>query len=136
MPKPNTYNVKYEWNEDGYWCAWIITKEFKCATRGRTLSKARKSIRIALSVNLDNPALADTAELVPNVVLSQKIQQTVTQYLEAGAREKLAHEATLYARAQAVRAFDAAGIGTRETSEILGVSFQRVQKIQRKLHAS
>ncbi|MHB8417280.1 MAG: type II toxin-antitoxin system HicB family antitoxin [Myxococcales bacterium] len=120
------YTVRYERDEAGWWTGEI--KEVQgCRTQGRTIAQVRKRIRDALGLFVNN---AKTAALIDDVVLPTQARRTLVSYQQA--REKAEKES---ARAQAstlqaVRVLtQRLGLSTRDASELLGLSHQRIQQL-------
>lgn len=68
-----TYRVDYERDVDGYWTATIDESQgVSCVTQGRGLAQARKRIREALALALDDAKAAQAAELVESFDLPAK----------------------------------------------------------------
>jgi len=121
-----TYTVRYELDETGWWVAKV--KEVRgCHTQGRTIDQARRRIREALSLFVDN---ADKAHLVDDIRLPYTAKHLVNQvYL---VRER-AEEATaeLYESTTAATKIltKDLGLSVRDTGELLGLSYQRIHQL-------
>jgi predicted RNase H-like HicB family nuclease len=124
--KPGHYKVIYERDESGAWLARVPSVR-GCHTYGRTLDQARRRIREALSLWVDD---ADKAEFDEEVRLPTHVRRAINasrvRRREADAKRAAAQEAT--ARA-ARRLIDDCHIGLRDAAELLGLSHQRVQQL-------
>jgi predicted RNase H-like HicB family nuclease len=100
-----------------------------CHTYGRTLEQARRRIREALSLWVED---ADRAELVEEVRLPAAVKQAIgrsrTSRVEAEEQRAKAQEATSRAARTLV---DELHLGLRDAAELLGLSHQRVQQLIR-----
>jgi predicted RNase H-like HicB family nuclease len=120
------YTVSYERDETGWWAAEV--KEVQgCRTQGRSIAQARRRIRDALSLFIDD---AKKAALVDEVKLPAQARRSLTR-LDA-ARQKADRE---QAKARATSA-DVVRVLTkklrlsvRDVAEIVGLSHQRVQQL-------
>ena len=129
---PSTPRVRYravfERDESGAWTARVPSVR-GCHTHGRTLDQARRRLREALALWIDEP---DTAELVEDVRLPAKVKAAV-RTSRAGRRR--AEEQRAEAGASTTRAaralVDDVGVGFRDAAELLGISHQRVQQLVR-----
>ncbi len=123
------YTVRYSRDESGWWVAQV--KEAPAAiTQGRTISEARRRIREALALVLDDDVKAAKAKLVDDVKLPANARRALArakiarQRLEVdGAR---AQESTEAAIKQLVKKV---GLSVRDAGELLGISHQRVQQL-------
>lgn len=124
------YTVRYERDaESGWWTAQI--QEVPAAiTQGRTINEARRRVREALSVVLDDDKAASKANLVDEVKLPVAAQRTLER--ARAARKRLEDET---GKAQALtslaarKLIDDMGLSVRDAGELLGISHQRVQQL-------
>lgn len=124
------YTVRYERDEDsGWWMAQV--KEVPAAiTQGRTIAEARRRIREALALALDDDAAAEKAKLVDDVKLPADARRALER--ARADRKRLEAEAE---RAQASttvavkKLTQKLGLSVRDAGELLGISHQRVQQI-------
>jgi predicted RNase H-like HicB family nuclease len=124
------YTVRYERDaESGWWTAQV--KEVPAAiTQGRTINEARRRVREALSVALDDDKAASKANLVDEVKLPVAAQRTLER--ARAARKRLEDET---GKAQALtslaarKLIDDMGLSVRDAGELLGISHQRVQQL-------
>ncbi len=99
-----------------------------CHTHGRTLEEARRRIREALGLFVDD---AKTARLVDDIRMPSTYKKAVKSYTDAWAKaEKEQAVAGVRAR-RAVRLLvgGALRLSRRDAAEVLGVSHQRVQQL-------
>ncbi len=124
--KPATYTVTYERDETDWWVATVRGVR-GCHTQGRTVEEARRRVREALVLFVED---AERAELVDDVKLPADVRRTVTQ-CERARRE--ANDVQAKAQAltqQAVRALTRdLGLSVRDASALLGLSHQRVAQL-------
>jgi predicted RNase H-like HicB family nuclease len=125
----STYTVRYERDESGWWVAQV--KESPAAiTQGRTIAEARRRIREALALALDDDAKAEKAKLIDDVKLPADVRralvraQVARKRLEADAA--VAQASTTAAIAKLVKEL---GLSVRDAGELLGISYQRVQQL-------
>ncbi len=123
-----SYRVVLERDESGSWIARIPDVP-GCHTHGRTLVQARRRIREALSLWVDD---ADGAQLHEEIRLPRQIRlalQRSSSARQRAERERAeATEAMARAARTLVRELD---VGMRDAAELLGVSHQRVQQLVR-----
>jgi predicted RNase H-like HicB family nuclease len=123
------YTVRYERDETGWWVAQV--KEAPAAiTQGRTIAEARRRIREALALALDDDAAARRAELVDDVVLPsaarRALDEAVAARMELEANAARARAST----EKAVRVLlDKLHLSVRDAGDLLGISHQRVQQL-------
>jgi len=127
--KVRKYRVVFERDESGAWIARIPSVR-GCHTYGRTLDQARRRIREALSLWVDD---AGRAELVEDVRLPAAVKEVISRSRdsrrEAETKRVKAQEATCHAARTLV---DDLHLGLRDTAELLGLSHQRVQQLIRR----
>lgn len=122
----STYTVRYERDDADWWVATV--KEVRgCHTQGRTIEQARRRIREALSLFVDD---ADDAELVDSVVLPANAKALLKQ---VRATRKKAEEEAIKLQSSAAKAAKVltkdVGVSVRDAGELLGLSHQRVQQL-------
>jgi predicted RNase H-like HicB family nuclease len=123
------YRVVYERDESGSWIARVPSVR-GCHTHGRTLDQARRRIREALALWVDD---AETAELVNEVRLPRRLRDAVRRSRSARVRARHENERAQAATAETARALvDELGIGVRDAGELLELSHQRVQQLVRR----
>jgi predicted RNase H-like HicB family nuclease len=125
-----TYRVAYWRDEAGWWIAELRGEPKGVHSNGRTIADARRRVRDALALALDDERAAETAEFDEHIVLPMGADRKVAlanaarKNAEAKARE--AQERT----AAAIRDLSArAGLSVRDIAELLGLSHQRVQQV-------
>ena len=121
-----SYTVTYERGENGWWVATVPSVP-GCHTQGRTIAEARRRIREALSLWVDD---ADEARLIDDVRLPPQAQQALTAYRLARQHADEERVKAQESTASAVRLF--AGelhLSVRDMGELLGLSHQRVQQL-------
>lgn len=124
------YTVTYERDhEANVWVAVIDRAQgVSCVTQGRSIGEARKRIREALALYLDDDAVAEAAELVDDVKLPARAKSAVAKALKAREAAERAQELALEASAASARELAAAGVSTRDAAEMLGLSHQAMHK--------
>jgi predicted RNase H-like HicB family nuclease len=123
----NTYHVVYERDESGWWHARVPAVA-GCHTQGRTVDEARRRIREALGLFVDD---AETASLKDHIKLPASARKAIHQYVRY---RKLAErdEAKASNAARTVVKLLRTGtlkMSTRDTAELLGISHQRVHQL-------
>lgn len=122
------YRVVLERDETGAWIAHVPAVR-GCHTYGRSLVEARRRVREALGLWVED---ADRAELSDDVRLPQDALAAVRQ--SVGSRKKLAsaRDVASAATIDAIhRLVDELGLGVRDAAYLLGLSHQRVQQLLR-----
>ena len=122
----SVYNVTYERDGSGWWLT-LVREVPGCHTQGRTIKEARRRIREALELFVDD---AKTAQLVDHIALPEDVRGAVDGFHEA--REEL--EAATVRSQQGLEAAPRAlavvlDLSVRDTGDILGLSHQRIQQI-------
>lgn len=121
-----TYRVVLERDESGAWIARIPSVP-GCHSHGRSLVEARRRVREALSLWVED---ADSAELVDDVRLPRDALAAVRRSSRSRARLAEVRSAASTATADAVtRLVDDLGLGVRDAAYLLGVSFQRARQL-------
>jgi antitoxin HicB len=127
MTRSKAYRVRYTRDNSGWWQASIPAVQ-GCHTQGRTIEEARRRIREALRLFVDN---ANNVPLHDDVRMPKRIAAVVKRYRAARQR---ADREQQYASATARRAVKAlAGdrlhLSRRDAADVLGISAQRVQQL-------
>jgi predicted RNase H-like HicB family nuclease len=127
MARSKAYRVRYTRDESGWWQAAIPAVQ-GCHTQGRTIEEARRRIREALGLFVDN---AINATLKDDVQMPKAVADVVKRYRTARLR---ADREQQHASATARRAVKALARGRlhlsrRDAAEVLGISAQRVQQL-------
>ncbi len=126
------YTVRYEMDETGAWNAHL--KEIPgVLTHARSIAQARRYIREALSLWLDDEAAAQNAELIDDVRVETIGGKNVVSLLSQVQKERRDLE-TLRATVtknteRAAKQLAKAGLSVRDVGELLGLSHQRVQQL-------
>jgi predicted RNase H-like HicB family nuclease len=124
-----SYRVVFERDETGAWLASVPSVP-GCHTYGRTLDQARRRLREALSLWVDD---AERAEFDEDVKLPAALRAAISRSQEARARadrERAQAQSELETTARAL--IDELHVGLRDAGELLGISHQRVQQLLRR----
>jgi predicted RNase H-like HicB family nuclease len=101
-----------------------------CHTYGRTLEQARRRIREALCLWVED---VDEAELIEQVQLPAPLRQALRRSESARARaESERRNAQDVTAASALELVREHGLSLRDAGELLGLSHQRVQQLVRR----
>lgn len=121
------YRVTYERDESGWWVASVRGMR-GCHTQGRTVDEARRRIREALALFVDN---ARKAAIVDDVKLPTAATKAIRAY--ASLRRKADEEDRRAARAarRAVQLLRSGKLkmSARDAARLLGLSHQRVHQL-------
>jgi predicted RNase H-like HicB family nuclease len=121
------YHVIYERDESGWWVASVRGVR-GCHTQGRTVDEARRRIRAALELFVDD---ARNAPIVDDVKLPTAAATAIRAY--ATLRKKADEEDRRAARAarRAVRVLRTGRLkmSARDAARLLGLSHQRVHQL-------
>lgn len=121
------YRVVLERDGTGAWIA-IVPSVPGCHTYGRSLIEARRRIREALALWVDD---AVTAELIDDARLPPDAVAAVRRSITARRKLASARDAAGSATTEAARSLVEAGLGVRDAAYLLGLSHQRVQQLLR-----
>ncbi|HMC76596.1 MAG TPA: type II toxin-antitoxin system HicB family antitoxin [Vicinamibacterales bacterium] len=127
MAASKKYRVQYTRDESGWWQASVPAVR-GCHTQGRTIDEARRRIRGALALFVDD---ARRATLTDDVRMPKRVAAAVLQYRTARERvEREQQQASATAR-RAVKALAGGrlNLSRRDTGAVLGISAQRVQQL-------
>ncbi|HYY32501.1 MAG TPA: type II toxin-antitoxin system HicB family antitoxin [Gaiellaceae bacterium] len=123
------YEVRFERDESGAWLARVPAIR-GCHTYGRTLEQARRRIREALCLWVED---VDEAELIEQVQLPAPLRQALRRSESARARaESERRNAQDVTAASALELVREHGLSLRDAGELLGLSHQRVQQLVRR----
>jgi predicted RNase H-like HicB family nuclease len=121
------YHVAYERDESGWWVASV--REVRgCHTQGRTVDEARRRIRKAMELFVDD---ARSAKLIDDVKLPVTASKAIRLYTALRKHaDKEDRRAALAAR-RAVRLLRGGKLkmSARDAARLLGVSHQRVHQL-------
>jgi len=121
-----SYRVVLERDASGAWLARVPSVP-GCHTYGRTLEQARRRIREALGLWVDD---AETTELRYDVVLPTAIRRELRRVREARLRSSRAQrEASAVTSRAAIHLTERLALSLRDAGELLGLSRQRVQQL-------
>jgi predicted RNase H-like HicB family nuclease len=121
------YRVQFERDESGWWVASVPGVR-GCHTQGRTLSEARRRIRQALGLFVDDAA---RATLIDDVKMPAAVRRVVSEYRSTRVQAERAQTAARLRAKRAVQLLAGGGmrLSRRDTADVLGVSFQRIQQL-------
>jgi predicted RNase H-like HicB family nuclease len=124
-----SYTVRYERDETGWWVAQV--KEAPAAiTQGRTIAEARRRIREALALALDDDAAAKRATLIDDVRLPADARRALKQARAARARLETERKKAQESTAKAVRTLlNSMHLSVRDAGDLIGISPQRVHQL-------
>ena len=123
----STYRAKYERDESGWWHVSIPAVP-GCHTQGRTVEEARRRIREALGLFVED---SKRARLKDDIRLPGRARKAIHQY----ARHRKVAEREDAKASKAARAVvkllrgGSLKMSTRDAAELLGVSHQRVHQL-------
>lgn len=122
-----SYRVAYERDESRWWVATVRGVR-GCHTQGRTVDEARRRIRQAMELFVDD---ARKASIVDDVKLRSAATKAIRAY--ASLRKKADEEDRRAARAarRAVRILRTGSLkmSARDAARLLGLSYQRVHQL-------
>ena len=121
------YHVAYVRDEAGYWVA-AVREVRGCRTQGRTVDEARRRIREALALFVDD---AVQAELVDDVKLPATALKAIRAYATLRKRAEQEDRRAAIAARRAVRLLRGGRLkmSARDAARLLGVSHQRVHQL-------
>jgi predicted RNase H-like HicB family nuclease len=124
------FTVRYERDTRSGWWVAQVKEEPAAITQGRTLGEARRRIREALAVVLDDELAAEQAVLVDHVKLPAAVRRALGRARAARRRLDRETRAAQLTTALAVeRLVRQEGLSVRDAGELLGISHQRVQQL-------
>jgi predicted RNase H-like HicB family nuclease len=122
----STYSVVYERDEGGWWIARVLGVR-GVHSNGRTIEEARRRVREALSLAVDD---ADDAQLVDDVKIPAALRKLVSSQKTARERAATEHARAMeLEREAAQRLTSDLRLSRRDIGELLGLSHQSVQKL-------
>ena len=120
------YRVVFERDESGSWIARVPSVR-GCHTHGRTLDQARRRIREALSLWVED---SETAELHEEIRLPAQVRNAIRRSRAARRQARDERERAQAVMKQAAETLvDDVGLGLRDAGELLEISHQRVQQL-------
>ncbi len=124
-----SYTVRYERDETGWWVAQV--KEAPAAiSQGRTIAEARRRIREALALALDDDAAAERAKLIDDVRLPAEARRALQEARAARARLATESKKAQASTAKAVRTLlERMHLSVRDAGDLIGISPQRVHQL-------
>ena len=127
--KTGKYRVILERDESGAWIARVPSIR-GCHTHGRTLEQARRRIREALSLWVDD---AESADLVEDIRLPARVRTAISRSRAVRRQAVRERERARSALEEAARTLvEDVGLGLRDSGELLEISHQRVQQLVRR----
>jgi predicted RNase H-like HicB family nuclease len=123
----NVYHVTYERDESGWWVASV--REVRgCHTQGRTVDEARRRIREAMELFLDD---AHSAKVVDDVKLPATAAKAIRVYATLRKRADQEDRRAAIAARRAVRLLQGGKLkmSARDAARVLGISHQRVHQL-------
>lgn len=122
-----TYHVAYERDESGWWVASV--REIRgCHTQGRTVDEARRRIREAMGLFVDN---VRSTKIVDNVKLPAGAKRAISNYAKLRKRADNEDRRAAAAARRAVRVLRGGRLkmSARDAAEFLGLSHQRIHQL-------
>jgi predicted RNase H-like HicB family nuclease len=123
----NVYHVAYARDESGWWVASV--REVRgCHTQGRTVDEARRRIREAMELFVND---ARSAKLVDDVKLPTTAAKAIRAYAALRKRADQDDRRAAIAARRAVRLLQGGKLkmSARDAARVLGISHQRVHQL-------
>ncbi|MBI4263522.1 MAG: type II toxin-antitoxin system HicB family antitoxin [Acidobacteria bacterium] len=122
-----TYRVAYERDESGWWVASVRGVR-GCHTQGRTVDEARRRIREALELFVDD---ARKATIADDVRLPNAAKRAVRAYATLRRRAEQEDRRAAAAARRAVRVLRGGHLkmSARDAARLLGLSHQRIHQL-------
>lgn len=123
----SAYRVSYERDGSGWWVASVRGVR-GCHTQGRTVDEARRRVREALSLFIDD---AVSAELVDQVKLPATVKKAIREYAALRKKAEAGDKRASAAARRAVRVLREGKLkmSARDAAALLGLSHQRVHQL-------
>jgi predicted RNase H-like HicB family nuclease len=122
-----TYHVAYERDESGWWVASV--RELRgCHTQGRTVDEARRRVREAMRLFIDD---ARTAKIVDDIRLPADAKRAITAYSKLRKKAEQEDRRAAAAARRAVRLLRGGRLkmSARDAAQFLGLSHQRIHQL-------
>jgi len=121
------YQVTYDRDASGWWVASVRGVR-GCHTQGRTVDEARRRVREALSLFVDDAASAD---FIDQVKLPLAVRKAILAYATLRKRADAEDKRASAAARRAVRALQGGKLkmSARDAAALLGLSHQRVHQL-------
>ncbi len=122
-----TYHIAYERDESGWWVASV--REVRgCHTQGRTVDEARRRIREAMGLFVDD---AQSAKVIDDVRLPVAAAKAIRAYTTLRKRAAEQDRRASAAARRAVRLLQSGKLkmSARDAARVLGISHQRVHQL-------
>lgn len=125
MDEDEKYTAVYERDPSGAWLVHI-REVSGCHTYGKSIAQARERIREALGLFVDD---ADSVQIDDDIALPRDAKKALNALRTV--RDQLQKQQRRAAASQlmAIRKLRELGLSTRDTSEVAGLSHQRVAQI-------
>ena len=126
----NVYHVAYQRDESGWWVASV--REVRgCHTQGRTVDEARRRIREAMELFVDD---AQSAKVVDDVKLPATAAKAIRTYATLRKRADQEDRRAAIAARRAVRLLQGGKLkmSARDAARVVGISHQRVHQLANK----
>jgi predicted RNase H-like HicB family nuclease len=122
-----TYHVVYERDAAGWWVA-SVRRIRGCHTQGRTVDEARRRMREALALFVED---AESARLVDDVRLPASAAKAVRDYASLRKKAREQDRRAIAAARRAVRILRQGQLkmSGRDAAQLLGLSHQRVHQL-------
>ena len=123
----SVYRVAYERDESGWWVASVRGVR-GCHTQGRTVDEARRRIREAMELFVDD---AQSAKVVDDVKLPATAAKAIRAYATLRKRADQEDRRAAIAARRAVRLLQGGKLkmSARDAARVLGISHQRVHQL-------
>ena len=123
----NVYHVAYQRDESGWWVASVCEVR-GCHTQGRTVDEARRRIREAMELFVDD---AQSAKVVDDVKLPAMAAKAIRAYATLRKRADQEDRRAAIAARRAVRLLQGGKLkmSARDAARVLGISHQRVHQL-------
>lgn len=121
-----SYRVVFERDGRGVWLVTVPAVE-GCHSYGRSLEEARRNLREALGLFVDD---ASRARLVEEVRVPARLRRAVARVQRARRHAELVQTAARSELAKTARSLTTeGGLSLRDAGDLLGISRQRVQQL-------